>query len=218
MKVTLSCLLLALFPACCITVATAGDARTTTDLMKILAETHPSEPPRGPDYFDRGDDPWRIAFDSLISKPGNLSKAQSAVAAFNPAGILVHDIFSGNILDENGQRHLLLIGVSNSGNPGVDRIGYYLFDQDGKFEQAAVFYGGHNAWASETAELDAAKKRISWHTNYIGGNHYIQIFAVEKGRLVSREMTLNGKPFKIGGDKPGMSPGQGETVLMVDGN
>ena len=67
--------------------------------------------------------------------------------------------------------------ASASGNPGVDRICYYLFDRDGKFEQGGLYDGGHNMWARESVELDAGKKRLTWHIDYMGGNRHAQVFA-----------------------------------------
>jgi len=174
-----------------------NDDRANAELLKILASTKLGDQIGKPD-------PWREAFNGLAGKPENRTIAWvtrwlgEETQGFVDSTGQISNQFAGNLLDGAGQSHLLILNVHFSTIPGLVYASYYLFDRNGKIEEAGVLNaGGTNYGASfeDRGVLNDTGTRMT----YRGLE-----FKVEKSHLI-----LVSKPA----DDPNHI---GETVLVLD--
>lgn len=138
------------------------------------------------------------AFNVLLSKPENYAAGwkvrvmgDSTESMGFPLSAKLYNIYAGRITDENGQPCLLVVNLHPPMMiPGVFYVSYYLFDEQGKFQDGGVYdagsvwgNGGKMQWNEETKRLV--------HT--VGG--YQLEFAVENSRLVLKAARENGNAY-----------------------
>jgi hypothetical protein len=136
------------------------DPRTREKLVGILNQTAPVDWDKLPwgsanilGGKDHALDPWRVAFDSLLSKPENISTA-GQVRIFHdrhvelmPGPFPVMNLLSKKMRDVSGRAETLVLNtqIQMSNKQSPSRVAYYLFDQDGKFIKGGVYAMGEDA-------------------------------------------------------------------------
>jgi hypothetical protein len=118
-------------------------------------------------------DPWRIAFDALLSKPENLSTCwklrfcEEARKAGFSATMPVDNLLAATVPDEMGKPHFLVLDF----NPMVAMPGpggsicYYLFDPNGKFEKGGIFETDYRC-GNTIARLNANRTELTISTYF----------------------------------------------------
>ncbi len=133
-----------------------ADARPGRELVGILLDTRPVRPhelkhdPKPNRVGGHGSllDPWRLAFDALLSQPENFASAGAMRLYHDSHGhgrgmslYLVDNLCAGRLLAPDGQVQVLVLNEqeswSNKEDPG--NLAYYLFDENGKFTQGGVY-------------------------------------------------------------------------------
>jgi hypothetical protein len=132
------------------------DPRPLRELLKVLSSPHPTLN----DYPNPDDDPRWPAFDGLLSKPENFSKAWKLRFMDRSCGIIENLFWAGNLPDEKGTPHFVVINCHVQHNlPGMPGVfGCYVFDTVGHFEQGSLFeFGGIE---QPRFKFDPAGKRL----------------------------------------------------------
>ena len=185
------------------------DSRPASALAAALAENFDST---GPTDAIR----WQKDFDALLSDPANFPQAwkvrtladRQNASTYRQAFVL--NAYTGFLPDENGALHLVVLNIHRSEiSGGFYTMSFYLFDHNGKFEQAGIYEAGSDRDSNRGIASDPAKKRLIQRY----GSTELD-FAVEKSRLVLREHLENGTPVKTD-DAPAGDPGR--MLLTVDG-
>lgn len=194
----------------------ADDARPAAELMKVLVET-----PCPADSDLQKPDPWRMAFNGLISKPDNRRTAGmvrwQAERKLGLPGIgRIKNLFAGNILDGKRKPHVLIFNVLTSAFiPGMHIFHYYLFSPDAKIEEAGVLDGGSYTFGSRmdpgTMKLNDDKSHLQYHWPGID-----LTFTVENSRLVLKEINRAGHPAIPGVFPEGDAAGKPIAILHPD--
>jgi len=200
----------------------SDDPRPNAELVKILLETKPQRIDYSSSDPQGKSDPWHAAFEGLIGKTENrvcaslvqwTANLQDELASYSP----VTNVFSGNILDEKGAPHLLIINsFGGSTMPGGTYVIYYLFNQNGKIEEGGVMnaggiHMGPPAYYVLTIKLDDTKTRLACHQGSID-----LVLAVEKGHLVTVERLDSGKPAEPPKENV-IGHSLGKMILKLDG-
>ena len=180
-----------------------SDARTSAEIMETLLKTVPPEDEKRvySKTVDPKTDPWRLAFNALLSKPENYSKAgqmrwkaDGAYCLFLVTPQLIN-LFTGKVLDEAGASHFLILNIQYGPiTPSAPSISFYFFSGTGKFEHGGLFYS-ENRYGATRAEFVTDQKRLFVHNSLNPAYaRYDQVFAVEKDRFVFKDHLTNGKP------------------------
>ena len=134
-----------------------NDPRSAKELVAIVAGQKPppweqlkmETNPNGVGGHGKALDEWRIAFDSLLSKPENFLTAGTVrIYHENHIGEMMHfpviNLLTGTMRDQNGRDVILVINgpiqMSNKDSPGD--IAYYLFSEEGRFIRGGVYSMG----------------------------------------------------------------------------
>lgn len=173
---------------------TTTDTRSPAALVKTLLEN--KCPPRPADWVKKPLDPWRTAFDALISKPenqcANFARLVAEKYELLGGGSPITNLFAGNILDSAGKPHLLILNVYSTGTfPGACYLNYCLFAQNGKIEEAGVLQGASlhigPLTGPDVVKLNDEKDGLMYH------HHATDLtFGVENSRLGLKEIYRNG--------------------------
>jgi hypothetical protein len=143
-------------------------------------------------------DPWRMAFDALLSKPENFSSAGFlrvdenehawGLGNFPVLNLLSHkmrDRTSGRVetLVLNGQGQMMI-----KQDPGD--IAYYLFDESGKFLKGGIYAMGEGAAGMITKATANSDSQVTIDVGWGFGLHRDHAhFAVENGDFVFKGAT-----------------------------
>ena len=124
-----------------------SDPRSAAELIATLSTTTPPEDEKHIycSTIDLKNDPWRPAFNALLSKPGNYPKAWQV--RWKMEGVLpgLHqpiNLFTGRILDETGTTHLLILNVQEGpvfSMASESTVGFYLFSETGETRTRRTF-------------------------------------------------------------------------------
>ncbi len=134
-------------------------------------------------------DPWRVAFDALVSKPENRASAgtlrlyhnfhgETSLMTF-PIGVL----YCGRLVDKQGRgRTLVLIDQERMTNKsGAGDMAFYIFDDDGRFLRGGVYKMAGNAEACLQKCSVSANGEASIDVGYgsfgLSPDHYLFEFA-----------------------------------------
>jgi hypothetical protein len=185
-----------------------SDPRSNAELMETLLRIVPPEDEKHlyTNTVDSKTDPWRAAFNALLSKPENFADAwkmrwpEEVIAnpGLPPDWMQPRNLFTGKILDETGATHFLILNCQEGLlSPSASIISFYLFTATGNFEQGGFFYAEDGHTEGVTAELETDKRDIIVHSGTDPSyNQYDQVFVVEKARFVFKNHLMNGKPTK----------------------
>ncbi len=209
---------------------TRDDPRSLKELADALIETNPvswKNLPADPQPNQVGGhgmllDPWRVAFDGLLSKPENYLPC-SAVRFFHNthgntefAAMTDPDtLFSGKVCDNNGQEMILVLNKqeSPSTESGPGDVAYYLFDTGGRFLKGGVYsLGGFRGLVYRADVVDGQNLKIE--VPGFGQNTKLINFQLLNGDLVFQGwIDSQGKetkaipsqliPIAYGGTNPG---------------
>ncbi len=132
------------------------DTRSNYDLLQSLKTTRPT----AEDSTHRNSsDPWRTAFDALLSKPGNFSSVwklrflddvQDETFFFGAQSGTI--LWSGELPDEKMQKHFLIINYHSMMMP-TGRFCCYVFNAEGRFEYGALLNGAYRCSGAPHVDL-----------------------------------------------------------------
>ncbi|MBE7158571.1 MAG: hypothetical protein INR62_09100 [Rhodospirillales bacterium] len=184
------------------------DPRTGKDLLGILLAARPvrlESMVHDPEPNDVGGhslllDPWRLAFDALLSRPENFAEAGALRLCHDNHGLgsmlgITENLCAARFSGADGRPGMLVLNgqqaMSNKENPGD--VAYYLFDEEGKFLRGGVYAiaPGHigaiiNARVEEDRILAVT---VCWGS--FARNPTVLRFALADGDLVLQGSTDN---------------------------
>jgi len=138
--------------------------------------------------------------DALLSKPENFRKAWQVRFAEDLKMTFFaskcDNLLAGKMNDQTGLEHVLVLNEQPfDPNPGEGTMTYYVFDQNGRFEQGGIFAGGwrcHNA----SAWMETGNLRLTIRTFINFRDQIDQHFVLtDKGLILHDAVDGSGKPI-----------------------
>ena len=183
------------------------DSRSGKALVGVLLGTPPVEWTKLPqDVPNRvggksmSRDPWRLAFDALLSRSENFPSAGVLRLYHDTHGhergmspMAVANLFTGTLLDFDGARGILVLNgqesMTNKEDPAD--VAYYLFDEEGRFIRGGV-YAINEGWTGAITEVQAEGDHgitVAVGQGSFASNSNFFHFALVKGDLVLQGST-----------------------------